>query len=288
MGWDETRLNYRHAYHAGNFADVLKHLVLVQVLQHLRHKDKPFCALDTHAGRGLYDLRGEQAEKTGEYREGIGRLLSLVEPLPPALADYLVAVRPWLAEGRYPGSPLLVQSMLREGDRALFAELHPEENAALLEALGRDRRVKVECRDGYEALRATLPPKERRGLVLVDPPFEEKGEMERLGKALREGLRRFATGQYLLWYPIKARADVRLLHELVRSLEPKEALVAELTIWPERTELRLNGTGMVIVNPPYGLEEALADCLPLLARTLAREGTGGWRLEPLFVPPRKV
>ena len=163
-----------------------------------------------------------------------------------------------------------------------------EENAALLDALGRDRQVKVECRDGYEALRATLPPKERRGLVLVDPPFEEKGEMERLGKALREGLRRFATGQYLLWYPIKARADVRLLHDLVRSLEPKEALVAELTIWPERTELRLNGTGMVIVNPPYGLREALADCLPLLARTLAREGPGGWRLEPLSVRPEEA
>jgi len=285
-------LNYRHAYHAGNFADVLKHLVLVQVLQHLRRKDKPFYALDTHAGRGLYELHGEQAEKTGEYRDGIGRLLSLpdspAEPLPPALADYLAAVRPFLAQGRYPGSPVLVQAMLREGDRALFAELHPEEHAALLDALGRDRQVKVECRDGYEALRATLPPKERRGLVLVDPPFEEKGEMERLGKALREGLRRFATGQYLLWYPIKARADVRLLHDLVRSLEPKEALVAELTIWPERTELRLNGTGMVIVNPPYGLREALADCLPLLARTLAREGTGGWRLEPLSVRPEEA
>ncbi|KZD12121.1 23S rRNA (adenine(2030)-N(6))-methyltransferase RlmJ [Oceanibaculum pacificum] len=274
-------MNYRHAYHAGNFADVLKHLVLVQVLRHLGRKDKPFFVLDTHAGRGLYDLASVEAEKTGEYRAGIGRLLSLPEPLPPALAEYLAAVRPFLARNAYPGSPLLAQAHLRAGDRAHFAELHPEEHAALDIALGQDRRCKAERRDGYEALRATLPPKERRGLVLVDPPFEEKGEMERLGKALREGLRRFATGQYLLWYPIKARADVRLLHALVRSLEPKQALVAELTIFPEDTELRLNGTGMVIVNPPFGLREALADCLPLLARTLAREGAGGWKLEPL-------
>lgn len=274
-------MNYRHAYHAGNFADVLKHLVLVQVLRHLGRKDKPFFVLDTHAGRGLYDLASVEAEKTGEYRDGIGRLLALPEPLPSALAEYLAAVRPFLARNAYPGSPLLAQAHLRASDRAHFAELHPEEHEALDIALGHDRRCKAERRDGYEALRATLPPKERRGVVLVDPPFEEKGEMERLGKALREGLRRFATGQYLLWYPIKARADVRLLHDLVRSLEPKEALVAELTIFPEDTELRLNGTGMVIVNPPFGLREALADCLPLLARTLAREGPGGWKLEPL-------
>ncbi|MBU0725007.1 MAG: 23S rRNA (adenine(2030)-N(6))-methyltransferase RlmJ [Alphaproteobacteria bacterium] len=274
-------MNYRHAYHAGNFADVLKHLVLVQVLQHLGRKEKPFFVLDTHAGRGLYDLASVEAEKTGEYREGIGRLLALPEPLPPALAEYLAAVRPFLANNTYPGSPLLAQAHLRDGDRAHFAELHPEEHEALDIALGRDRRCKAERRDGYEALRATLPPKERRGVVLVDPPFEEKGEMDRLGIALREGLKRFATGQYLLWYPIKARADVRRLHDLVRSLNPKEALVAELTIFPEETELRLNGTGMVIVNPPYGLPDSLAECLPLLARTLAREGAGGWKLEQL-------
>ena len=213
-------MNYRHAYHAGNFADVLKHAVLALVIEHLKLKPAPFRVIDTHAGVGVYDLGAEEAQKTGEWREGIGRIVSA--DLPPdaaaALAPYLGVVRGLNAqiarEGtltRYPGSPLLARRLMREGDHLVVNELHPEDNIALRKLFGHDPQTKVLELDGWTALKSLLPPKERRGVVLVDPAYEQPGELERLVQGLKEAARRFATGTILLWYPIK---DVTAIAQL--------------------------------------------------------------------------
>jgi 23S rRNA (adenine2030-N6)-methyltransferase len=274
-------VNYRHAYHAGNFADVLKHAVLTRVIEYLKRKETPFRVVDTHAGCGRYALDSTEAAKTGEWRGGIGRLLGAdAGPLPeqPArlLAPYLDAVRAENAPGAlgfYPGSPLLARRLMRAQDTLVANELHPQDRELLEAAIGRERNVKLMGLDGWVALKALLPPRERRGIVLIDPPFEAEGEFERLTEGLAQGLRRFRGGIYLLWYPIKDPAPVLRWHKALAAVGGPELLLVELMIRGGSAPDRLNGCGLVVANPPFALREELAAILPELTRRLA-EGSG--------------
>jgi 23S rRNA (adenine2030-N6)-methyltransferase len=265
-------VNYRHAYHAGNFADVVKHAALALVLEHLAAKDKPFAVLDTHAGIGRYDLAAVEAEKTGEYRNGI---LKVLERPHAALAPYLrvvAALNPGRASPRiYPGSPELIARLTRPQDRIQLVELHPEDAAALAAAYACDKRVAVYGEDGYAALKALLPPQPRRGLVLIDPPFEVADEFARLARGLRHAHRRFATGIYLLWYPIKARAPVAAFHAEVAQGDIRRIMVAELLRRPDDDPERFNGCGLVIVNAPWRFAETMRKLLDWLRMRLAPE-----------------
>jgi len=262
-------MNYRHAYHAGNFADVVKHAVLARIVVHLKEKPAAFRVIDTHAGAGLYDLAGPEAGRTGEWREGIGKLVAA--ELEPArrelLAPYLDAITAFnpAALKLYPGSPVLLQRWLRSQDRLIACEREPGAARELTARLRGDRRARMVAIDGYTALNAYVPPKERRGLVLIDPPFEEPQEFEQLAGALAGTHRKWPTGIYALWYPIKDDRPQALSRRLVRLGLPR-TLQAEL-ILPDRDGLR--GSGMIIVNPPWRLEGELAVLLPALFRALA-------------------
>ena len=252
-------MNYRHAYHAGNFADVMKHAVLALVVEHLKKKEKPFFLLDTHAGTGMTDLSGEEAQKTGEHAQGIARLLAAADPH-PALGVYLDAV---CALGGsplalYPGSPALMAHLARANDRLAFCELHPEDAAALRANFRRDARVKCHEMDGYTALKAMLPPKERRGLILIDPPFEDRGEFDTLARALGEATRRFATGTFLLWYPVKDPSVSGAFLERLAAGGPPKTLALELHVMAT-DPARMTGSGMIVVNPPFSLTGVGAD-----------------------------
>jgi 23S rRNA (adenine2030-N6)-methyltransferase len=272
-------MNYRHGFHAGNHADALKHAALALVLRALAAKDKPFEALDTHAGRGLYDLDGPESVRSPEWRGGIGRIIDDAAA-PPSLAPWLEAVRaanPFGGLRWYPGSPILVAAALRPGDAAKFCELHPEERAALEAALPPRGTIKIFDRDGYQAVRAFLPLAARRGLVLIDPPFEQPGEYERLSAALADGLKRFATGVFMLWRPVKDAEGYRALLAALGELGAEKTLVAELRVRAAEPG-RLTGSGLVIVNPPFGLHESLAEALPFLAERLAVGPGAGFSL----------
>ncbi len=288
-GLTPVNMNYRHAYHAGNFADVLKHVVLTLVIEHLKRKPAPFRIVDTHAGSGRYALDAEEAAKTGEWEGGIGRLLGGgAAPLPAhsatLLAPYLDAVR---AENDgaglrfYPGSPLIARRLMRADDALVANELHPEEHARLKAAVGRDRKVKVLALDGWLALKAQLPPKERRGIVLIDPPFEEVRELERMADGLAEGLRRFETGVYVAWYPIKDPKPVARFHRTVAAVAGLKLLRAEVMLRRPVNLERLNGCGVVVANPPHTLHEELATLLPEIARRVGDGGHGHFRLGPI-------
>jgi 23S rRNA (adenine2030-N6)-methyltransferase len=277
-------MNYRHIYHAGNFADVLKHAVLALVIEHLKRKDAPFRVIDTHAGPGLYDLSSEEAQKTGEYWEGIMSILPAVQPPEVAaiLAPYLKVVCDENDGGeriaRYPGSPLIARRLMRAGDRLVANEAHPDDAARLATLFAKDRQTKVLALDGWTALKALLPPKERRGLVLIDPPFEEPREFERLLDGLVAAHRRFATGTVMLWYPIKDRRAVDRFARDAAALGIPKLLSAELNVDTPDEEGPLVATGLLILNPPFTLEEKLKVLLPYLATRLARGRGAGSRL----------
>ena len=256
-------MNYRHAYHAGNAADCLKHAVLVWVLRALARKEKPFFVLDTHAGTGRYDLDDTPARRTGEAARGIFRL---IDDPPAALADYVGVVQ---ALGLYPGSPAIVAHLLRAGDRLAACELHPEDFAELRRNFGRNAQVGVHLRHGYEAVGAFLPPAERRGLTLIDPPYEAEDDYERLVAAIGMAHARFAGGVMLAWYPIKHLAPVRALHDALRATGIRDIVAVEVR---QRTPLdaaRLNGSGLIVVNPPFRFE---AEMPAILAALLERLG----------------
>ncbi|TDK37079.1 23S rRNA (adenine(2030)-N(6))-methyltransferase RlmJ [Rhizobium deserti] len=268
-------MNYRHIYHAGNFADVLKHAVLARLVRYAQNKDKAFRVLDTHAGTGLYDLSSEEAQKTGEWREGIGRLLEA--ELPPKVADllepYLTAVRDLNPEGQirlYPGSPKLVRMLLRPQDRLSAMELHPEDFNRLHNLFEGDFQVRATELDGWLALGAHLPPKEKRGVILVDPPFEEEDEYRRLAQGLATAYRRFPGGTYCLWYPIKKGAPIKAFHEQLQALQIPKMLCAELSVKSDR-ETGLSGSGLIVVNPPFTLKDELHTLLPALKAVLAQD-----------------
>lgn len=271
-------MNYRHAFHAGNFADVLKHVVLAKIAEHLNLKPAPWSYLDTHAGVGMYDLSGDEAERTGEWRNGVGRLRDRkLGDAAEALLSPWRAVLSELAPNLYPGSPEIVRRIARADDRLRLCEKHPKDAVSLAEAIGRDKRVKVTEIDGWTALNAWLPPRERRGLVLIDPPFEETGEYARMAEAFLKAHKIWPTGTYALWRPIKdPRADAALVKPLVDAGIPKLIDVQLLVRAPGDPKI-LAGSGLVIANPPWTLADELRSGLPEIAQALAQSsGAGAW------------
>jgi len=267
-------MNYRHAFHAGNFADVVKHVTLFCLLEHLNRKPKPWCYVETHAGRGHYRLDGAEARRGAEWPDGIGRLVDRRD-LPGGIGRYLAQVSALTGNQAglrcYPGSPLLARALMRAADRAILAELQPDEARALKKVFRGDARVAVHETDGYQALKAFLPPTPRRGLVLVDPPYESSSELERLGQALTQAARRWPTGIFALWYPIKDRRELAPLMRGLVAADDAPVLVAELTVAPADNPAHMNGTGMAILRPPWRLEETLRELYPVLGRLLRRE-----------------
>jgi 23S rRNA (adenine2030-N6)-methyltransferase len=278
-------VNYRHAFHAGNFADVMKHAFLARIVAHLLKKDAPFRIVDTHAGAGLYDLAGDEAERTGEWRGGVGRMAAPFAPeIEALLAPYsgaLARTRERFGAHAYPGSPLLIASMLRPHDRGVFVELHPDDASALAGRLGRRANIKVLELDGWTALKAFIPPKERRGLVLVDPPYEEKHELERLAMELKAATAKWPTGMFAAWYPIKDTAEVEAAAASLEGATPRGGLRLELFVHRPNVPTRLNGSGLFVLNPPWTLEDEAALLLPALADRLAAQGYGAYRCERL-------
>ena len=272
----DNLMNYRHIYHAGNFADVFKHIVLMLLLGHLLKKDRPFFVLDTHAGLGLYDLSAAQAQKTSESAAGIGRLWE-TENLPGAVAHYVAAVRRYNPDGVlrfYPGSPLIAHDVMRLSDRLAANELHPGDGEVLKNSLKIFRNVRVEAMDAYRALKSFLPPPEKRGLALVDPPFEAPDEFVRLTQGLKEAHARWATGIYALWYPIKDPAQIAGWHRDLGASGITRITAFDFYLHhPVKDRGKLNGCGLAVVNPPWTLADELRTIMPFLTAVLT-EGRG--------------
>ena len=286
-------MNYRHAFHAGGFTDVVKHAVLARILVYLIRKDAPLRFIDTHAGAGRYDLNSAEARRSPEWREGVARVLKSAPPAPVAalLEPYLRAIGPHDAEGMplsYPGSPAIAQALLRSHDRIALCEAHPEEREKLVAALGRDDRLSIVGTDGYAALKAYIPPKERRGLVLIDPAFEAPDELDREHAALEKAIRKWPTGVYLAWRPIReAAADARFLNALAATGTPN-MLRLEIDVGRGLTGAHgqepLARAGLLVVNPPHTLFDEARVLLPWLSQLLARQGRGGYVCEWLTEP----
>lgn len=284
-------MNYRHAFHAGNFADVLKHLVLAQCLEHLGKKSKPYRVIDTHAGVGAYDLTGDEARRSPEWEGGIGRLLNADIPaeLDDALNPYLDVIREMNtgdALTAYPGSPEIAARLARADDRIHLCELHKDDSVTLDQRYAKDGRVKVQAMDGYRALPGLVPPREKRGLVMIDPPFEHRDEMAFMAQAAKSALERWPTGTFIFWRPLKdlwaqERFDVGLAEWLIadQGLEGEKLLRADMWVRELSEEGPLAGAGVVIVNPPFNLEERLLKLLPWLTELLAQDEGAGWRLD---------
>jgi len=258
-------LSYRHAFHAGNHADVLKHFVEVSVLDYLLSKDKPLCYIDTHAGPGMYDLTRGYATQNQEFRSGIAKLWNATS-LPAPLARYIDCIRSLNADDTlavYPGSPAIARQLLRTGDRLALFELHPSDFALLQDWKGSDRRIHLQQGNGFEGLIAQLPPREKRALVLIDPPYEIKQDYELVVNVLRNALRRFATGVYVIWYPLLARNEVARMQKALRSWPELKWLNAELTVSAAK-DGGMFGSGVFVVNPPWPLHSQLQQCLPIL------------------------
>lgn len=274
-------LAYRHLFHAGNFADVFKHALLTRMLIALGRKDKPFCYLETHAGIGLYDLRHPWAQKLAEHRNGVERVW-LREDAPRALDPYLEAVRTENRDGVlrwYPGSPRIARRFLREGDRAELAELNRDDCAALQRCFAGDHQVHAHCMDGYQALKAYLPPRERRGLVLIDSSFDRAREFDRLVDALKLAHERWATGVFAMWYPLMEAPAIHAFERRVALSGIRKVLKLELSVLPDAWADSLRGSAMLVVNPPYGLDDEAREILPWLWEAMAEAGTGGSRVE---------
>lgn len=272
-------LSYRHAFHAGNFADVLKHVVLGRILAYLTQKDKPLFCLDTHAGAGDYSLTGKEAQKNLEFKSGIGRLWERKD-LPPAVAGYVSAVREYNRAERltaYPGSPAFMRHWLRAGDRLVLCELHPKEINLLRKFARDDRRIKVIAGDGYQECLGFLPPPERRGLLLIDPSYEIKTDYRQTVETLTHAWRRFETGVYALWYPVVERHRVDFIERALRRSGIKRIQLYELAIAADSAGHGMTACGMIVVNPPWMLQAEMAEALPYLADVLGQPG-GGYRV----------
>ena len=284
-------MNYRHAFHAGGFADVLKHIVLTRILLYLQGKPAAFRLIDTHAGAGVYDLTGEEAERGGEWLTGIARILQarFSESALPLIKPYLDIVRAFNPQGgqlkAYPGSPLIVRALLRPQDRLTACELEAKAHKRLIEALRRDTQARVVDLDGWTALPAFVPPKERRGLVLIDPPYEQKDEFERLAAGFSEAFAKWPTGSYLLWYPAKSRrASDELTQQVAQTIgqtrPPGKCLRVEFSVAPQTPDTGLTSAGLLVVNPPWTLAAELKAILPELEKPLGQGGAGRFRLVP--------
>ncbi|WP_162914096.1 23S rRNA (adenine(2030)-N(6))-methyltransferase RlmJ [Taklimakanibacter lacteus] len=282
-------MNYRHVYHAGNHADVLKHIVMLRALLHLRKKDKPFLFLDAHAGTGLYALWGDEALKTLEWQDGVGRFYDpsghavllepdcevLIEPWRQAIASVNAAGQPL---SHYPGSPGFALRILRRSDRLLLNELHPEDHGKLAGFIGGDKRVTVSDGDAAVVVKAHLPPPERRGFILIDPPYEREDEARRAVRMLRDGHRRFATGAYALWYPVTGDGLSDLIAQEVLALALPKTLKAELLVRRAVKDGGLAGSGLILVNPPWPIADELAVLGPALLERLRQTEGAQWSL----------
>lgn len=275
-------LSYRHIYHAGNFADVFKHIVLVQLLRALRRKETPFFVLDTHAGIGHYELAQAEAQKNREFDAGVMRLLDCADP-PAAVADYLDQIQAQNSAGQtlayYPGSPYLIRALLRSQDRLVLSELHPADVLELKRLFACDKQVAVHQQDAYQGLKAYLPPAERRGLVLIDPPYERKDEYRRVAEHLQAAYPRWPTGTYMIWYPVLSRSLVNRFHQAIIATGIRKILCAELCIDADTDRTAFVGSGLLIVNPPWRLQEQLITEMPWLWRCLAPDGQGGQSID---------
>lgn len=269
-------LSYRHSFHAGNHADVLKHTVQSLIIESLKEKDKPFLYLDTHAGAGRYQLSGEHAERTGEYLEGIARIWQR-DDIPEELAAYMSVVGHFNRNESlryYPGSPLIARQLLREDDKLQLTELHPSDFPLLRSEFQKDDRTRVSRGDGYQQLKAQLPPLSRRGFILMDPPYELKTDYQDVVKGIQEGYKRFATGTYALWYPVVMRQQIK---KMLRDLEAtgiRRILQIELGVRPDSDQRGMTASGMIVINPPWKLEQQMNNVLPWLLKVLVPSGTG--------------
>jgi|SRR3984957_5115069 23S rRNA (adenine2030-N6)-methyltransferase len=282
-------MNYRHAFHAGGFADVIKHIVLVRMLSYLQDKPAAFRIIDTHAGAGVYDLGSDEARRGGEWLTGIARIMQarFSEKAMPLVAPYLDIVRafnPQVELKAYPGSPLIARALLRPQDRLTACEVEPKARKSLIDALRRDSQARVVDLDGWTALPAFVPPNERRGLVLIDPPYEQKDEFERIAEGFAQAFGKWPTGSYLLWYPVKSRRATDSLARHVAgvsgtSTPAGKCLRLEFSVAPQAAEPGLTSAGLLIVNPPWTLAGELKAILPELEKPLGRGGAGRFRLE---------
>ncbi|EOX1813991.1 TPA: 23S rRNA (adenine(2030)-N(6))-methyltransferase RlmJ [Vibrio cholerae] len=273
-------LSYRHSFHAGNHADVLKHIVQSLILNSLQQKEKPFVYHDTHSGVGRYDLTHEWSEKTGEYKQGIARVWQQ-DNIPAELDSYLDAIRQ-LNQGEtlryYPGSPRVARAHLREQDRMVLTELHPSDYPLLEQEFHRDRQVSIYKEDGFARLKASLPPQERRGLVLIDPPYELAKEYGDVVRAIAHSYKRWATGIYAIWYPVVNRCDIDDMLQGLQGLEIRKILQIELGVAPDTNERGMTASGMIVINPPWTLESQMQTILPFLKQAIA-PATGHYKVE---------
>ena len=278
-------MNYRHAFHAGGFADVIKHVVLVRILTYLQDKSAAFRVIDTHAGTGLYDLTGDEARRGGEWLTGIARLMQarFSEGTAPLIKPYLDIVRAFTPQRdlhAYPGSPLIARALLRPQDRLTACEVEPKARKRLIDALLRDTQARVVDLDGWVALPAFVPPKERRGLILIDPPYEQKDEFDRLAEGFAQAFAKWPSGVYLLWYPVKSRrASDGLARHVAGVVGGGKCLRLEFSVAPQAAEPGLTSAGVLIANPPWTLATELRAILPELEKPLGRGGAGRFRLE---------
>ena len=269
-------LSYRHSFHAGNHADVLKHTVQSLIIESLKEKEKPFLYLDTHAGAGRYQLSGEHAERTGEYLDGIARIWQQ-DDLPAELEPYINAVAHFNRGGQlryYPGSPLIARQLLRPQDSMQLTELHPSDFPLLRAEFQKDDRATVSRSDGYQQLKAKLPPVSRRGLILIDPPYEMKTDYQAVVTGIKEGYSRFATGVYVLWYPVVLRQQIKRMVHALQETGIRRILQTELAVLPDSDRRGMTASGMIVINPPWKLEQQMNTVLPWLHKKLVPTGTG--------------
>ena len=276
-------LSYRHAFHAGNHADMLKHFTLFLVLEYFNRKDKPYWYIDTHSGAGLYDLSGDEAQKVGEYKQGIA-LLEQADKLPAELAEFVGRLKQVLPQDNlYCGSPWLAQALTRDSDKMRLFELHPADFVHLqnnMREVRPPRKVQVSQADGYQGLISLLPPPPRRAAVLIDPPYEEKQDYRRVVQVLKDALKRFETGCYMVWYPCLSREESRKLPDELKKIAPDNYLHAELHVHTPRSDgFGMHGSGMFVINPPYMLAEQLQNNLPELSKILAQDAGAHYVLE---------
>lgn len=269
-------LSYRHSFHAGNHADVLKHTVQSLIITALKEKDKPFLYLDSHAGAGRYQLNSAHAERTGEYLEGIARVWQQPD-VPALLTPYINSVKDLNPGGKlryYPGSPLIARYLLREMDKLQLTELHSSDYPLLRGEFLKDSRARTERADGYQQLKAKLPPLSRRGLVLIDPPYELKSDYQAVVKGIHEGHKRFGTGVFALWYPVVMRQQIKRMLAELQATGIRNILQIELAVRPDSDQRGMTASGMIVINPPWKLEQQMRELLPWLHKTLVPAGTG--------------
>lgn len=276
-------LSYRHSYHAGNFADVLKHSVLIHILEHLKKKQKPFCYVDTHAGAGSYVLKSKQSEKTQEYQQGIAKLWQEAN-LPPILANYVNVVKAFNMDtilSRYPGSPMIARHLLRQQDRLFLYELHNSEIEILGQSVNKDKRVEITHKDGFKHCLVNMPPQQRRGLVLMDPSYEIKTDYNQVFETLLQLHKRFATGTFALWYPVVQRHRIDELEQKISASSMTNVELFELAQLADSNAQGMTASGMIVVNPPWTLKAEMQQAMPFLASQLGLSNQGSYRIKQL-------